>query len=298
MDIAKEISILLNSLDMYKQTREEMIKNHIDYSKIDLINREITTIEESIKELSTKLCDNNKQCTCDGIKEGCSSEKCKSRYYSNLEIALQEQKVDNANKCEKNVSYYPTNEKVPMVEEKKHCRRIENDNSLAINANKMLEELSTYHLVQNNRFLVHFGEDYGIKPAMISTVYNCEKDNDISITIREFCNDNFILPIVLQEIVNEKPQSFDFSIDILDSYNKVLYTKKYIHCQIKSIIEPSMTYTCDSCNRYNVIITYSRCDIRKAKENKVKTMGNETSYSTERPKEYAKNVFKGTQKFK
>lgn len=275
MDITKEINILLNSLEMYKQTREEMIKNHSDYSKIDLVNKEISAIEESIKELSTKLCDDNKQCTCDGIKEGCSSEKCKSRYYYNdLKTAL-----------DSNV-----NEKVTSG----------NFNGLLIpcdnNANNMLEDLSLYDLIKCNRFLVHFREDYGIKPTMIDGVYYGEKDGEMSITIREFCNDNFILPLALREIVNEKSQQFNVSIDILSSGNKVLYTKKYINCQIKNVIEPPMTYTYDDYNRYTVVLSYSRCDIVPTKDDWRKVTRNEASYTKKQFKEYQENVFKNAKK--
>ena len=80
IDYINKIKYNLSALEMYNNTRNEMLDKCVSVDTFEEIDENIREIEDFIFQDILELKKQDEKCSCDGIDSGCSSDMCKYHY--------------------------------------------------------------------------------------------------------------------------------------------------------------------------------------------------------------------------
>ena len=286
--MSRSLDLALNTLYMHYETFKD--SRNASNLGVKLL------IDESMESLSSSIlrCNfSSNFCSCDGKDSGCSGLFCRDRYSSKLvnelgliethmETLLLEQytklhdgwlhgiEIESVTDVINTVKsiFYRTVEMMletlnTELEDDKADILIKKDTGVVpISCDYGVDEEPSEdcNLAISTRFKVHFAEEMGIRPIMVSDVDVMDYASHlIRFVLREVWDvdgGTNCLPYVLKKYMEESIP-FNVSVSILDGNLNTRYTEKYTNLQIQSFNRSPMVYGDSSVVTYEVTCDYS-----------------------------------------
>ena len=188
-DLIKDIKCQLSTLEMYNNTRSEMLlKNDFSIDAIKEVDDTIRSIEESIFQVVGDLKKQDEKCNCDGVSEGCSSDMCNYHY------------VNLNNNTNKELDYIITT-----------------SNDININKRVKSSDFDIFVDIDGVKQSDFFGYECNGNKLYLY-LYDIDHYKD---------NNSVCLPSTLQKMLDDK-ESFNVDVLILNTEGLPLYYEEYI----------------------------------------------------------------------
>lgn len=203
IDYINKIKYNLSALEMYNNTRNEMLDKCVSIDAFEAIDENIRTIEDYIFQDILELKQQDKKCSCDGIDSGCSSDMCK--YHYNM-LVNKNNDIEN--------------------------KQDENNESDELCSNIYYKEKETKNLIiKSSQFYIETDDE-----CLPSECFDGieERDGKLILYIYDIdykSNDSCCIPCILNEMMNDK-ETFDINVNVTDSNGKILYIERYVDVYI------------------------------------------------------------------